>query len=445
MVPIQEKSSGSKNRLMNDGSNFSPAAVQAISTKPSDNGGTRSNQQHELRDACPPASSRSHLQNGMRAAAIDEGGNLPQNHHVSISPRDEERFDHYDQQALPTMQYQYFQQQQDLPDVTETGPDHLENMQQDQCPSSDIVADAAQEFERQVHRKQQAKSAKHQAERTAWQKNLQQELQAKQVLQDRFDVLQQEKTELAAAIVKRKAKITGFEATANRFKTFVGGLANDMAGLKRDASNHRRNCEDIAGEAQEHKEVLDTLLQQLSGNAEKSSRLKNEAIKACHSANAQLSTASLRGSHLEEQLKEKSLQLTEEKSRREEVQSQLSSDKESRDATLRLFKSSEQTILDKLSELATSLAGVDDGNAITEQLSKTLKAVQGLNSQQTTTVNDIAAVKGIVEQLSERLAMFCFASSKHSLTSLTALTNLLTMGSNKPTVTLHLRFTSTKP
>lgn len=346
-------------------------------------------------------SSHVQLQKEMQAAAIDDGRYYQADQDLPNGFEPNEGLQGNGHQMAPPMHRQYFHPQPDQYGPPEPRFEHIEDMQPEECPSSDIFADAAQEFEHKIYRKQKAKSAKQQAERNAWQRDIQQEQQAKQTLQDRFDVLKQEKDSLAAAIEKQKLRIAGFDAMANKLKTFIGGLANDMGTLKRDASSHRQNCRDIGEESKEHKAVLDGLLQQLSGNAEKSSRLKNEAIKACHSARAELSTATMRASHFEEHLKEKSLLLVEEKSLRGNLQSQLDSAANYRDTTLRQLKSSEQSILDKIGELAASVSEAENGEAVSEQLGKALTAAQELKSQQTATVTDIALVKGIVERLSE--------------------------------------------
>lgn len=242
------------------------------------------------------------------------------------------------------------------------------------------------------------------AERNAWQRDLRQELQAKQALQDRLDILQREKDDLNEAVEKQKRKVAGLESTANKLKTFIGGLANDMNALKRDANSYRQQCSDAGEEANEHKKMLDGLLQQLNGSAAKSSQLKEEAMKACHVARTELSAANMHASHLQEQLKEKIELLAEEKAFREQIHTRVISATNCGDALLETLRTTEKAILDKVAAIATPTAGPESEDVVSEQLEKILAAVQELNGKHTATVTDVVSVKGIVERLAERSA-----------------------------------------
>lgn len=345
------------------------------------------------------------LQSEMEAATIttiDQNKCYDEDHDSRINIIDMEILQQHNQRPVSTSNSQYFEQTQVHDGLPEIYQNQAGGIPPDQCPSSDIIGDAAQEFENRIYRRQQARSAKHQADRSAWQNLLQQELIAKQVLEDRLNTLQREKDELTVAVEKQKIKTVSCQTMANKLKTFIGGLANDMGALRRDASTNRQDCKDIGEATKENKAVLDDLLHQLSRNAERSSQLKNEAIEACRVARSDMLTARTRTFHLEEQLREKTQLLAEEKSLREQILTQADSTANFGDTMVRLLKSSERSVLEKVSELAAAVTGVGSGKTISEQLENVLAAVQGLNSKQTATVNDILSVKGVVERLSER-------------------------------------------
>lgn len=261
-------------------------------------------------------------------------------------------------------------------------------------PSSDIE----REFEhlrRKVSRISAQKSTQLTAEKQSLQNELQQAIGTKRALEDQVSTLQQDKESLMASVEEEKAKSTNLTIKIAKFKTFVGGIGNDMEHLKKEAESYHNQSKQLVTEAGEH-------LQQMANRAEESKRLNEEVVKQCQANKLELSTAATRAVHLEERLKERSDALAEEKELRLEFQSQLVSVEHANNAVLRQQKADNDAVLDKLYEIHAMLEESDNRGELTKMLEKTAATIQGLNSQQGATVDDIVLVKGMVESLTER-------------------------------------------
>lgn len=255
-----------------------------------------------------------------------------------------------------------------------------------------------------VRQKEQSLTASFVAEREHLHAELQQVVDAKQMLQNELEQVFQHRDSLTAILDKQKGKVAAYESKINRFKTFVDGLGNDVDSLKKDANATRRKSELLTQEKDDRKAERDALFDELNICAERSAQLKTQALKACQETHAELQLATLRADYLDQQLGEKVGLLAEERDRRSQLERQLASVSSSDETVFRALQSNTNDILDKLYEIRGDIEEAKTNDEISDMLKSTLAAVQGLNSQVTGTA-DIADVKGLIEALSERCVL----------------------------------------
>lgn len=258
-------------------------------------------------------------------------------------------------------------------------------------PSSDIEDGFTHLFE-----KVNKRSAKREAQLTAEKQSLSNELQqaksTKSSLEARISTLQQEKEGLSASLEKLKATQAELKRKGSKFQTFVNGIGKDIDQLKKEADSYRQQSQALVEEGRA----------QMSKHHEESTRLNAEVIKQCQATKFQLSTAATRAAHLEETLKQRSADLAEEKKHRVQLQSQKELIEDVKNAVLGQMQADHNEVLEKLYEVHAMLEDVDNRQEVTEMLDKTVTAIQGLNLQQATTVDDVVSVKGMMESLTER-------------------------------------------
>ncbi|CAK3997068.1 Hypothetical predicted protein [Lecanosticta acicola] len=265
----------------------------------------------------------------------------------------------------------------------------------------DGMEEAFQDLKRKMSTHRQKQLDEIDLENTRLRNELEDNQNHKRTLQHQLDALQRERTDMSGTMEKQKAKILGFEVKVGKFKTFVDGLGKDVSILKREVNEIRSRSEQSAEEATSNRDVQDALLERLSGYSEKAVQLKNQAIKACQDAHLDLSAVTARCTHLEEQLSSNAERLAEEKNLRSQLESQLSSSRSDNEAVIREVKFNNNSVLDKLFEVHAIMEDADKHRKVNEMLETVIAAVQGLNSQQTSTVQEVSTVKDLVESLSE--------------------------------------------
>ncbi|KAK4549367.1 hypothetical protein LTR36_006364 [Oleoguttula mirabilis] len=291
-----------------------------------------------------------------------------------------------------------------------TAPAPAETLHSDQSTSD--VNDYLQILAYKVQQKHQSSSTRLAVEREAMQAELQQIFDSKQSLQEELDAVEQQKISLVAVVEQQKTKVAAYEAKMNRFKTFVDGLGNDVDALKKEAGTTRRKGEQLAREGDDRKAEQTVLFEQLSTCADKSAQLKDQALRACHDAQAELQAAHLQNHYLEQQLSERVGLLAEERDRRSQLERQLATAASSSDETVvRALKSNSDAVLDKLFEIHAAIEDAEDGKQTTEMIEKALAAVQALTSQHSANADDLASAKNMIESLSESVNGFFEATN----------------------------------
>ena len=273
-------------------------------------------------------------------------------------------------------------------------------------PMSDpLSSDGISEMEGmvlKVREKTKALKQQHGTDREALHAKIEDIVAAKQALQDDLTTVQQQKTDLSALLEQQRGKTIAYETKLNRFKTFVTGLGNDVDALKKEAGTTRRKGEQLAQEGGDRKAEQAALFQQLSMCAEKSAQLKDQALRACQEAQSDLQAAQIRNEYLEKQLSERIGLLAEERDRRAQLERQLVTVASSDEHLLRALKQNNDAVLDKLFEIHATLEDDESQKTSVEMVEKTLAAVQGLNTQQSSNADDLVSVKDMVEALSEK-------------------------------------------
>lgn len=274
--------------------------------------------------------------------------------------------------------------------------------------SSSEILDYLQIVQYKVHQKDKNDRTRFSAERDSLQTELQQTIEAKQVLHDRLEAVLQEKQNLVATIDKQKRKVDAYERNIDKYTTYVKGLGHDVDKLKREANSHHHERQNLKDSGEELKSELSSVSAQLRTCTEQSARLTTETLATLRESQAELRDANARGNYLEHQLNEKVGMLTDERDRRSQLQSQLDRQLELASATptdqkvMEMLNANKQSILDKLFEISSTFLDGDNRAGLSNKLEETLAAVHALNSQAATTVSDIGSVKSIIAEFEKR-------------------------------------------
>ncbi|KAF7191429.1 hypothetical protein HII31_07452 [Pseudocercospora fuligena] len=266
------------------------------------------------------------------------------------------------------------------------------------------VEEAIGDLTSKIRRKSKAESAKHDAERETLKRQLQQALDGQGLLQGRLNIVEQENKKLSAAMSEQAAKFLGHQSKTSRLKAFVDGLGNDLAVVRKDSFAHRQQTEQLISDVGLNRRDHNALLEQMSACTDRSAQLKAEALKAFRETKEKLVVATVQSSNLEKQLREKDQLLSEEKHLRSQLQSRLNDADTSSETITRQMKAVSDTILDKLFEIHATLECGNTKDDLVNMLEKIAAAIQALNSQQTSTVEEVTSVKGLVECISENLS-----------------------------------------
>ncbi|KXT04661.1 hypothetical protein AC578_2120 [Pseudocercospora eumusae] len=265
------------------------------------------------------------------------------------------------------------------------------------------IEDAIGDLTSKIRRKSKEESAKHDTERETLKYQLQQALDGQGLLQARLKVVEQENENLSAAMSEQKTKVFGYQSKTSRLKAFVDGLGNDLAVVRKDSFAQRQQTEQLISDVGRNRRDHNNLLEQMSACTERSAQLKDEALGTLRKTKEQLVVATAQSSNLKEQLREKDRLLSEEKHIRSQLQSRLNDADTSSKTMTRQMKTVSDTILDKLFEIHATLACGNTKDDLVDMLGKIAAAIQALNSQQTSTVEEVNSVKGLVECISENL------------------------------------------
>ena len=268
--------------------------------------------------------------------------------------------------------------------------------------ASPTIHDWMQIIQYKIREEEEKASAKFATERESLQVELQQTFDAKTVLQGDLDNVLQQKDSLNETVDKQKAKIATLESNIKRFKTFVDGLGNDVDALKKEANATRRKSEQLVQEKDDRKAERDALYRQLSDCAERSTDLKDRALRACQETQSQLQTAVQRSEYMDQQLNEKVGLLAEERDRRAQLERQLASVASSDDKVLQMLKANNDVIVGKLNDVHTALQQDQSEKETLSWVEKTFAEVQALSSGTAGTMKDVSSVKELVEKLSQR-------------------------------------------
>ncbi|KXS94167.1 hypothetical protein AC579_603 [Pseudocercospora musae] len=255
-----------------------------------------------------------------------------------------------------------------------------------------------------IRRSSKAESAKHHADRETLKHQLQQALHRQGLLQGRLKVLEQENENLSAAMSEQTAKLLGHQSKTSRLKAFVDGLGNDLAVVRKDSFAQRQQTEQLISDIGQNRRDHNILLQQMSACSERSAQLKAEALEAFRETKEKLVVATVQSSNLEEQSREKDRLLSEEKRLRLQLQSRSIDADTSSETITKQIKTVADTILDKLFEIHATLECGNTNDDLVSMLGKIAAAIQALNSQQTSTVEEVTSVKGLVGCMSEILS-----------------------------------------
>lgn len=262
----------------------------------------------------------------------------------------------------------------------------------------DLIANFAQT----ITRSSKAKLKELSRDNEKLQDDLEQAQNEQQVLQGRIDTLQQEKVNISEVVAKQKAKISAFEVKAGKFKTYIEGLGHDLNALRRQGNDDHRTGEELADETRINHDLLDDLTKRLCSGSEEAARIRAQALKALHDASSELRAVKARCAQLEERANTSSNLLAEEKALRSQLQSQLTSSNNAKEAVLEEMKSNNASVLSKLSAIQGDLAKTESHKKVVKMLENALTAVQDLSTQQQSTTANINSVKEAVDALGER-------------------------------------------
>ena len=268
--------------------------------------------------------------------------------------------------------------------------------------SSFELGDYFQILQYKVHQHKQAIEAKYASDNEQLQSELQRMLDAKQILQDHLDAVEQEMVGLTNILESEQAKVAKYESKVGKLQTFVNGLGKDVGALKKDASSTHRKYEELKDGAADSKAEQRALFEQMAACAEKSAQLKHEALKALRDAQSELQAAVISSDYFRGQLDEKVGLLSEERDRRTQLEKQLANTASSDEKITRLLKANNNAVLDKLFEMHVTLEGTEGGTKASGLVQSTLAAVQDLIGQHRTSNEELITVKGLTEALTER-------------------------------------------
>lgn len=262
----------------------------------------------------------------------------------------------------------------------------------------DLVANFAQA----INRSSKAKLKELSRDNEKLQDDLQQAQNEQQVLQGQIGSLQQEKLDISEVVAKQKAKISAFEVRAGKFKTYIEGLGHDLNALRRQGNDDHRRGEELADETRINHGLLDDLTKRLSTGSEEAARIRAQALKALHDASSELKAVKARCAHFEERANTSSNLLAEEKALRSQLQSQLTSSNNAKEAVLEEIKSNNVSVLNKLSAVQEDLAKTESHETVVKMLENALTTVQDLSTQQESATTNVNSVKEAVDALGER-------------------------------------------
>ncbi|KAK4506433.1 hypothetical protein PRZ48_000165 [Zasmidium cellare] len=234
------------------------------------------------------------------------------------------------------------------------------------------------------------------AEKQSLGNQLQHAINAKNALEGHVSTLRDEKERFAASLKEEKTKFESVRGRVMECKKYVDGLQGDLKQFKLDTDRHH----------QQMKEMLaadDRSAPDLSKHLEDSQRLKDDVAKQCREASSRLSAADHDIANLKDRLKQKTDDLDSEKKLRSDLQAQFNQIENSEVDRRRQMSEDKNAILDKLNEIHTTLKDTDNQQQVTDMLEKTTAAIQGLNTQQDTTVDEVASMKDMVESLTETM------------------------------------------
>ncbi|EMC99646.1 hypothetical protein BAUCODRAFT_344567 [Baudoinia panamericana UAMH 10762] len=295
------------------------------------------------------------------------------------------------------------------PEDIATAPAHDDELHSDE--SSSEINDFLNIVSYQVHKKQRTERSRFAVERQGLQDQLRQVVQTKQLLLEQRNSLLQERNGLTAAVSQQRSKLATYEAKMQRLKVFVDGLGHDIDALRREAGINKEKSQQLALEGAECKAEQVALAEHMFACAEKSTQLKDVALKACHAAESELQGARLRTDYLEKQLDEKSGMLVEERDRRAQLERQIIATARSDERILQDTKGSNDQVLDQLYIIHAALEHDTGLNDISVMVEKTFAAIQALTTQHSANADDIESVKALVTSLSESVTKMSDASS----------------------------------
>lgn len=241
----------------------------------------------------------------------------------------------------------------------------------------------------------------------------QQVLESKEALQKELHHANREKQTLATTVGQQTTKLAKLETQVKKFSNYMKGLGKDFDTLKQEAMAREQKREELSQEAAAHQADREALWQEMNLRTEAAATLRKETFAKLAESEQNLRDAGVQSKYLEKRLSDSVGMLAEERDRSSRLESQLGQQRsingQSEEKMTELIKTSEQVVLDKLSEIYKAIRGDHETDGVSFLLMETLTAVQSMSTQSGTTATDAASAKAAVEKLTERFVV------KHSI------------------------------
>lgn len=208
----------------------------------------------------------------------------------------------------------------------------------------------------------------------------------------------QKNTELKDKIDKDRKTI----CKVHKFKFFVDELGNDFNRLTQAEHRRQSNIESLRqtydSDELERERLHYTLLRAL----EQTGALKKKAVDLCHELQAEQVKAAAEIKQLSTQLGERSSMLETERSRRSELEKQVSEATRTQAEMLGIVKTNSAAILEKVVSVHGELEKHRPGLVLHDVITQMSSAVDGIQTGSKDTQEAMASVKSLVEAFTEK-------------------------------------------
>ncbi|KAK5109980.1 hypothetical protein LTR62_006347 [Meristemomyces frigidus] len=236
--------------------------------------------------------------------------------------------------------------------------------------------------------------------------------EAKDAVQAKLELAQQQKASLAALLNEQKAKVSACKAKVLVFDKYNRGLGMDLDRLRKDFNVLRRINEELSVEDEvrttEHTDLRQQLQDAMQQN--RHAREKEREVRLEHEI--RLAAATERLEYLEKQLSEKHGLLAEQRDKNAQLESRLIKATSANAEEAKLLRSNHDAISQQVHEIHTMLENSEKATDLTDFVSGVTAFMQGLDTQQVTTTEHINSVKYIIETLVKDLTKLTSSEQK---------------------------------